>query len=161
MTHRILPPTGFLILLSGWGMYGCGSLGDLEIDFQSDDDRCQQAPGPDPDLTGGWQISGAGNREFCDDPILDTDRFTLNSRGALAVVQDESGDLSLAEPIDGFEFSGAIDGICVDFSTFETGEGIRYTWSGEIGETQRVDGSFDGAGPNTCLTSGTFTVIVE
>ena len=130
-------------------------------------DDCLTKFGAAP-ISGRWAVTGQGERASCENPALDTDRFDLGAAldVALSPGADEArATIALGSPREGFELTGAVLGVCVNFTTadaLQTGDRVELTWSGTWSdEAQAIVGTFQGSGPQSCVTQGAFTVRIQ
>lgn len=139
--------------------------------WQPTDDSCSSASSVSQ-VAGEWTIQGFGSRSKC----LDNDQqryggdFVLGPSLPLAVDQTVSATQATVHALNlttslgsDFSFYGSVQGSCVNFETEEQSEGesIRYTFKGQATSATRIEGSFSGTGPDSCRSSGDFTVIVR
>lgn len=118
--------------------------------------------GPPADVSGRWVLSGDGRLTGCADERFNTDMLTLSS--SLNVVQE--GDMiRLADGavlVDRFVFQdGTVRAERVRFTTLEEsgGERIVLHFDGRYDALiHEVRGTFQGEGPSTCASSGSFRV---
>ena len=118
--------------------------------------------GPPADVSGQWVLSGDGRLTGCDDERFNTDMLTLSS--TLQIVQ-EGDTIRLADGVvlvDRFVFQdGSVRAERVRFTTLEEsgGERIVLHFDGQYDALiHEVRGTFDGEGPSTCASSGSFRV---
>lgn len=118
--------------------------------------------GPPASVSGQWRLSGDGRLKDCDDPRFNTDMLTLSS--TLQVVQ-EDGTLRLADGVvlvDRFVFEdGTVREDRVRFTTLEEAQGQRIVlhFDGRYDALiHEIRGDFEGEGPGTCASSGSFRV---
>lgn len=119
--------------------------------------------GPPAEVGGTWQLSGRGRLNDCDDPRFETDDLTLTS--TLRVVQ--SGDVLHLQPgavaADRFVFEdGSVREDRVRFTTLEESGGLRIVlrFDGRYDAlVNEIRGRFEGEGPGTCVSAGTFTIV--
>jgi hypothetical protein len=110
---------------------------------------------------GPWKLDFSGTREECDDPswnggfeMKPTLEFEVSQRADADTPGAES--LRLARSVEGFRFSGRVEGECVRFDLAEEKpEGAAVAFSGSAGEGQ-ITGEFRGVGPGGCTQSGRF-----
>lgn len=136
----------------------------LDDNFDDElNDPCQSAEGT-AEVAGQWTITGRGTRKDCVDPRFNSDGFDLATSVDLPIKQDGEA-LTLEGQIDGFEFDGAVDGVCVDFNTVEEArEDINnavFRWRGTLRDDGAITGTFDGEGPNGCISEGNFTAVIQ
>lgn len=118
--------------------------------------------GPPASVSGRWNLSGEGQLVDCDDERFNTEMLALTS--TLRIVQD-GGDLRLADGVMLVERFVLDDGTVredrVRFTTLEEGDGQRIVlhFDGRYDSLIReIRGDFEGEGPGTCVSSGTFRV---
>ncbi len=120
------------------------------------------------DVAGTWIITGSGTRTDCqDDERLDTTLFTLGSV-AITVSQNITS-LKLVSPTNSGSATltltnGIVDGTCVDFELTELGgkDGkIKYEFAGAMKSNGEIIGIFDGDGPESCDSDGSFTIRIQ
>lgn len=128
-------------------------------DFISEyDDHCSAA-GTEADVAGAWSLTGRGERSECSVDALNTESFDIESVGLLDILQEDAA-LRLANDRGDFELRGSVDGICVSFTTTEVSHDISYSWSGTA-DNNTITGTFTGYGPEGCVSTGDFTVIID
>jgi hypothetical protein len=155
---RLLPALLSLIALAG-----CDALLNSMHGDAGNFDPCNLAGG-NASVAGSWTLRGTASRHDCDRATYNSDSVDVSSLGgALIVAQDDAGLLRLADPVpEGIEFSGTMRGSCVEFITSESG--VRYEWGKDSGATvdrpQHISGKFEGEGPGTCTSTGSFSVEV-
>lgn len=136
----------------------CGIF-DFEDPFRPlDEPRCEGEP---VIATGDWRISGEGVRRECDDPQLNAGGLRIASA---AIPVRQTGDTLETDALEGFAFTnGRISRSCVVFTTIEgTGERrVTIDWTGDVLSPTRIEGTFTGRGPESCRTTGTFTVQID
>lgn len=145
----------------------CLALGGCELldDTFDDDlaDQCQSSEG-DVEVAGQWTITGRGTRKDCVDPRFNSDGFELATSVDLPIKQDGE-TLTLEGQIDGFDFDGTVDGVCVDFNTVEAARddvnNAVFRWRGTLRDDGAITGTFDGEGPNGCVSEGNFTAVIQ
>lgn len=139
-----------------------------EIDEADPTDVCLVTEG-DAQLAGQWTLTASGTRSACIDDGYDGD-FSLGTSQELHVVQatnDANEELGLEGPLlfsgGSFDLNGSVRGVCVDFSTTETGPSghVVYRFTGTVSDSGMIRGTFTGDGPSQCATEGTFSVAIR
>jgi hypothetical protein len=152
-------------------LWGClplvvGLTGCFGTRFPGIDDRCDGSRVTE--LGGQWRFSGSGSRTSCTDQRY-LGHFDFRMPEALAVVATNSSDgdsaaYSLATPKTGFSLSGELHGGCFTAQVTEAlpaGDSMRFEFSAEVFSGSRhVQGSFEGSGPEACVTEGSFDLEV-
>ncbi len=117
-------------------------------------------------LAGRWAIRGTGTREACTEPSTNAKGFSLAAD--LVATQAPDGTLTLkpeAPPANSvFDVKTAsVHGSCVTFTLVETlsAATVSTTFTGEVGSSGRVLGTFDVKGPGTCVGKGDFTLTLQ
>ena len=145
-------------LLLALALTGCGEAG-----WESGGaGRWASGPWDPDDVAGIWTLTGDGSREDCRDERYDTDELHLSSL-PLHVEQDHDV-LTLAEELAGFTFfDGRVDLFGVTFSTRETTDLglITFRFEGQTHGTRQILGTFDGGGPESCRSRGSFAVYIQ
>ena len=122
----------------------------------------------DVEVDGTWSLSGRGSRSDCQDEVYEGE-FVLGSNRQLVIAQavDPLGPdtLTLAQPISPaqgtFTLTGEVELSQVTFSTLEDTGTDRFSFRFFGGTTgSRISGTFEGSGPQTCTSAGTFEVFV-
>lgn len=112
-------------------------------------------------VAGTWELSGAGARTDCDDPLLDADDVRIRSLGLTWLQNGEDLELD-PNPSFGPDFEwidGMVEGSCVRFTTQESlgnGDRLRFRFDGELVDSDTISGTFEGTGPEGCRTEGNF-----
>jgi len=120
------------------------------------------------DLAGRWTLRGSGSRTGCTDSRY-AGRFTFETPQALEVVSDASSTatvakLRLANPIPGFTLSAQLSGSCFSAQTNETlpEDSVDFAFTADVGSgATLLQGKFEGNGPETCVSEGTFDLSIE
>lgn len=148
-------------LLAGLALAGCEGLFD---DLDAGPLDAFRDAGPPADIGGTWKLTGSGRLSDCDDPRFETDSMRLSS--TLEIIQD-GGALRLADGLllaERFVFEdGTVREDAVRFTTLEEGEGLRILlrFEGRYDALiNEIRGSFEGEGPGTCRSAGSFTVVL-
>src|SRR5262249_24900986 len=109
-------------------------------------------------VAGEWQISGDGH---CSNQDGITSKVEIEGTQRLTIVQNDRGDLALADPAAMLTLSGTVHGSCVDFTLRETTPGsvIAYSFKGVVKDTE-LSGDVNGTGDGICPFEGNFNVSV-
>ncbi len=115
---------------------------------------------------GTWVLTGSGQRSECSDEKFDTPTLKISSR-PMRVRQREhfiSLDPQGASTSGtNFTLDGVVGDKCVRFHTMETtdGLGLNFDFPGRFAASKTISGHFTGAGPDSCVSTGDFTVRLE